>query len=104
MPLTEYSYEFDEGVAIAVTHETDEHGELVSYAAVLLALDEEGEWQTVRVYDNHLDVPHMHRYTRSGGKQPAEKVSANSTQDGYNMALEIIREGHERIIEAWRRS
>jgi hypothetical protein len=44
-----------------------EQGEVISYSVVLLAR-EEGEWRTVRVYDNHLGVPHMHRYTHAGVK------------------------------------
>lgn len=80
-----------------------EHGKVVSYSVVLLAYDG-GEWRTVRVYDNHLGVPHMHRYTRSGGKQDGEKTGEATASDGYNIALQKVRQGFQEMIEGWRRS
>lgn len=61
-----------------------EQGRVISYSVVLLAR-EEGEWRTVRVYDNHLGVPHMHRYTHAGAKQDGEKTNEATASDGYNL-------------------
>jgi hypothetical protein len=47
---------------------------IARYAVVLLVLVD-GVWEEVRLYDNHLDDHHMHRYTRSQGKQPPSRRS-----------------------------
>jgi len=80
-----------------------EQGRVVSYSVVLLAR-EEGEWRTVRVYDNHLGVAHMHRYTHAGVKQDGEKTNEATASDGYNIALQQVRNGFQEMIEGWRRS
>lgn len=80
------------------------NGEAREYSVVLLALDEHGRWATVRVYDNHLGVAHMHRYTREDGKQEAEKIVAATPSDGFNMALQEAERGYREMIEAWQRS
>jgi hypothetical protein len=80
------------------------NGRAESYSVVLLALDEGGKLATVRVYDNQHGVPHMHRYTRAGGKQDPERTSEVTPSDGFNMALEQAERGYREMIEAWRRS
>jgi hypothetical protein len=46
------------------------------YAVTLEAFDN-GQWQTIRSWDNSdaQDEHHMHRHTRAGGKQPATVLS-----------------------------
>lgn len=44
---------------------------IARYSVVLLLLFDD-IWEEVRLFDNHLDDHHMHRYTRSEGKQPPE--------------------------------
>jgi hypothetical protein len=80
------------------------NGDAQEYSVVLLALDERGKWATVRVYDNHLGIAHLHRYTRGGGKQQAEKIIAATPSDEFNMALQEAERGYREMIEAWRRS
>ncbi len=80
------------------------NGKAQTYSVVLLALDEQGKWATVRVYDNHLGAAHMHRYTRKDGKQEAEPAGAVTPSDGFNMALQQAENGYREMIEAWRRS
>jgi len=80
------------------------NGKAETYSVVLLALDERGEWATVRVYDNHLGAAHMHRYTRKGGKQEAEPTGEVTPSNGFNMALQQAEHGYGEMIEAWRRS
>lgn len=80
-----------------------EKGDVGRYSVVLLTR-EEGEWRTVRVYDNHLGVPHMHRYTHAGVKQDGEKTDEATASDGYNIALQQVHDGFQEMIEGWRRS
>jgi hypothetical protein len=91
-------------VAIRVQHVTNERGELVEYAVVLV-VREGGNLRTVRVWDNHLGIPHMHRYTRKEGKQAEERIKGTpSVQDGYDHALGAAHRDFPAIVESWRRS
>lgn len=102
MPQTDFRYLLSQDAEIVVELIT-EQGKISSYSVVLLAR-EEGEWRTVRVYDNHLGVPHMHRYTRGGIKGDGEKAGQASPSDGYNAALEQVRTGFQGMIDGWHRS
>jgi hypothetical protein len=90
----------DEDAEIVVELRT-ESGKTARYSVVLLARDGD-EWRTVRVYDNDLDVPHMHRYSRAGEKCPAEKIVEPTASDGYNMALQRVKDGYRGMIDGWR--
>jgi hypothetical protein len=104
VPTTEYQYDLTLDVAIRVRHATNERGELVEYAVVLV-VREGDDLHTVRVWDNHLGIPHMHRYTRKEGKQPEERITgAPSVQDGYDHGLDAAHRGFPAIVESWRRS
>jgi hypothetical protein len=70
------------------------------YSVVLLALVD-GEWQTVRVYDNHLGSHHMHRYTRSGGKQEPEDFHPGPTNEAIPAAIAHLKAHWEAIIQSW---
>jgi hypothetical protein len=48
----------------------------------VLTVDRDGEDQTVRVYDGAHGVNDLHRYSRSGGKQPAETCHSGTLAKG----------------------
>ncbi len=75
----------------------------VDYAVVLVVRDREIE-HTVRVYDGAHGVNELHRYTRSGGKQPAEVFHGGTLADGMRDAIRQVASGYEAMIESWRRS
>lgn len=102
MPEMHFRYLLAHDAEIVVELIT-EQGQVGRYSVVLLA-NEEGEWRTVRIYDNHLGVPHMHRYTHAGVKQDGEKTDEATASDGYNIALQRVRKGFQEMIEGWRRS
>lgn len=65
---------------------------------------EEGEQiETVRVYDGAHGENELHRYTRQGGKQPAEIFHRGTLGEGMRVAIEAIKRGYQSMIEAWRR-
>jgi len=101
-PRTEYDYPLS-GEAIVYARLDTKDGEAVSYA-VTLVVEERGEPWTVRVYDNAHGAPEMHRYSREGGKQPAEKAPGATPSEGFNMALDLIASSFTEMIEAWRRA
>jgi hypothetical protein len=101
VPQADYRYLLDADAEIVVSMET-ERGEVANYSVVLLALVD-GEWRTVRVYDSHLGTPHMHRYTREGVKRDGEKTGEAMPSDGYNMALERVKNGFREMIDGWKR-
>ena len=57
----------------------------------------------MRVYDNAHGEPEMHRYSREGKKQPAEKAPGATPSEGFNMALDLISSGFTEMIDGWRR-
>jgi len=74
---------------------------IVRYAVVLLVLVDD-VWEEVRLFDNHLDDHHMHRYTRSQGKQPPETFHPGPTNAAIPAAIEHLKANSEAIIESWR--
>lgn len=70
------------------------------YSVVLLAVHG-GSWHTVRVYDNHLGSHHVHRYTRSGGKQGPEAFHAGTTNEAIPAAIAHLKGHWEAIIKSW---
>lgn len=103
MPTTEYQYDLDLDAAIRVSHRTDDRGALADYAVVLVTYEADRA-HTVRVWDCHQGQPHMHRYTRSGGKEPGVPTGATTLQAGYADALDQARRGYREIVDTWRRS
>jgi hypothetical protein len=100
VPTKGYRYQLAEDAELVVELLT-EKGKPTRYSVVLLALDG-NEWRTVRVYDNDHDVPHMHRYSRAGEKCPAEKIVEPTASDGYNMALQRVKDGYRGMIDGWK--
>jgi hypothetical protein len=74
---------------------------LVSYSVLLATQADDGQWHTVRVYDNAHDQHEMHRYTRRGGKQPGVVVHHGSANGAMRDAISSIRHGFEEMITAW---
>jgi hypothetical protein len=71
------------------------------YAVVLLILAG-GRWHEVRLFDNHLGDHHVHRYTRSQGKQPPEAFHPGPVNEAIPAAIEHLKNHWEAIIESWR--
>jgi hypothetical protein len=71
------------------------------YSVVLKALID-GAWQTIRVYDNHRESHHMHRYTRHGGKEPEAPFHEGPTNEAIPAAIAHLKAHWEAIIESWR--
>lgn len=70
------------------------------YSVVLLVLVE-NQWQTVRLYDNHLGTHHMHRYTRSQGRQDSVAFSPGPTNTVIAAAIAHLKAHWEAIVESW---
>ena len=99
MPEADFRYLLADDAELVAELQT-ERGRIVKYSVVLLAREDE-EWRTVRVYDNDLGEPHMHRYTHGGEKKEREKTSCTTANEGYNMALECVRNGFREMIDGW---
>lgn len=89
-------------VEILVEFKT-ERGELTGFT-VLLRVRREGHWHEVRVWDNAHGRNEMHRYTRSGGKQPGVIFDRGSSAVGYRAAYADARANFEEIVDGWERS
>lgn len=75
----------------------------VSYAIVLESL-EDGEWTTVRLWDNAdvVDEHHEHEYTRAGGKQAPAVLEFSSPNEGMAAAIRKAKTGAPEIVRQWR--
>lgn len=76
--------------------------EVTDYA-VVLTLERGGTEQTVRVYDGAHGVNHMHRYTRTRGKRPAETFHDGDLGQGMRAAREDCQRRYPLMIEGWDR-
>ena len=76
--------------------------DVVDYAVTLVAF-ESGRWQTIRVFDGAHGVNEMHRYTRSGGKQPGIVFHDGTLGEGLLAAQLEVKRGWAEMIEGWRR-
>jgi len=77
-------------------------GRPIERYAVVLLIFRGGEWQTVRLFDNHQGGHHMHRYNLKGGKQPAEVVHPGPTNAAIAAAIYHLKTHWEAIVEPWR--
>jgi len=80
-----------------------ERGKVMGYSVVLLVL-REGDWHTVRVYDNAHGANEMHRYTLAECKQAAEPVHAGEPGEAMRATRDEVLAGYEKMLEAWRTS
>jgi hypothetical protein len=73
--------------------------------AVLLEAELDGQWTTVRCWDNadSVDEHHMHRYSKVEGKQPATRFSHGTCNDARKEAIEAAKANYEAVIESWHR-
>ena len=71
---------------------------------MVLVVDEGAGPQTVRVYDGTHGVNEMQRYTRGGGKQPADGFDAGTLREGMRAAMRQIETSYEAMIASWRHS
>ena len=58
----------------------------------------------LRVHDGAHGVNERHRYTRSGGKAPAEIFHGGTLGEGMRAALAEVDAKYEAILESWSRS
>lgn len=75
---------------------------VVAYAVVLV-LERAGERQTVRVYDAAHGRNELHRYTRTGGKQPGEAFHAGTLGEGMRAAIAACVGAYREMIDGWDR-
>lgn len=76
--------------------------EAVDYALVLTA-DLGGRTETIRVYDGNHGCNEMHRHTKELGKRRATIFHRGTLGEGMRAAIEMIKRGHEEMIDGWRR-
>jgi hypothetical protein len=81
---------------------TTDRREIVDYAIVLL-VELDGEFETIRLYDGAHGENELHRYTREGDKQPAEIFDRGTLAQGMRAAIEEIERGYQTMIESWHR-
>lgn len=70
--------------------------------AVILLLETEEGMETVRVYDAAHGHNEMHRYTRSGGKEPGEVFHSGTLGEGMRAAISEVERGYHEMIEGWK--
>jgi hypothetical protein len=85
------------GVAVRVSHA----GRPIERYSVVLLAWEDGAWQTIRVFDNHQGTHHMHRYTRSQGKQAPALFHSGTTNEAIAAAIAHLKDHWEAIIQVW---
>jgi len=74
--------------------------------AITVEVEEDGSWQTARLWDNADDVNehHMHEYTRKEGKQKPVILSFESVNEAMATAFAEAREKTAEIVRQWRDS
>jgi hypothetical protein len=74
--------------------------------AITVEVEENGGWQTVRLWDNADDVNehHMHKYTRREGKQRPVILSFESVNEAMATAFAEARGNTAEIVRQWRES
>jgi hypothetical protein len=81
----------------------DKERDIVTFAVLLQHRDSAG-WSNVVLFDcSHPGKNDRHRYSHDGRKQKAEIFHQGSAAEAFRIALELIREDYERMIEQWQR-
>jgi hypothetical protein len=101
MTRTGYGFDLSSEARLSVSWET-RRGKLRDYEVMLIVREGEAE-HTVRLYDNRHGISHVHRYTRSGGKQAGEEFHSGRPDEAMREAIAQASTGYERMIEGWRR-
>lgn len=72
--------------------------------AVTLEAQVDDEWTTLRSWDNaHEQGHHMHRYTRTDGKQEPVRFSYGTAREAMPQAAAAAARGWEAILDQWGR-
>jgi hypothetical protein len=102
--ITEYIDRLDRmrGVVLLVWFKTSR--DHVTNYALVLAVRDDAQFRTVRVYDGAHGQNEMHRYTKEMGKRPAEIFHRGTLGEGMRTAIEAMRDGYGEMIEGWRRA
>lgn len=90
------------GAMLRVQFTTRRGRDIIDYSVVLL-LDRGKRRETVRVYDGAHGFNEMHRYTRSGGKQPGSPFHGGTLGEGMRAAIAEVERGYLEMIEGWER-
>lgn len=69
--------------------------------AIMLQLQIEGRWQTIRLFDNAHGDHDMHRYT-GPEKQPAERFAEGSANEVAPVAIRYLIDHWEAIARSWK--
>ena len=96
-----YERTFDLALAADVMVRVSQSGRPIERYSVVLLRFADGEWHTVRVYDNHLGSHHMHRYTRGEGKQASEEFHPGPTKQAIPAAIAHLKAHWKAIIQSW---
>jgi len=75
-------------------------GRPIDHYAVMLQVEFDGEWSTVRLIDNHLDHHHMHRYD-GGEKSDPEHFAHGTVNEVIPQAIRYMRDHCQPIIDSW---
>ncbi len=97
-----YEQSVDIGIVDGVVIRFSRSGRPIDRYAVVLLVGVDDAWHEVRLFDNHLGDHHMHRYTRSKGKQPPEMFHSGPTNAAISAAIEHLKAHWEAIIDSWR--
>ncbi len=67
---------------------------------------EDGEWTTVRLWDNAdvVDEHHEHEYTRAGGKKAPAILEFSSSNEAMAAAIKKAKTEAPEIVRQWRES
>lgn len=95
----------DVGPDIRIRYRRSEPPPPVSYA-IMLEVFEDGEWTTVRLWDNAdgVDEHHEHQYTRASGKQPPSVLDFSSPNEAMAAAIKKAKAEAPEIVRQWRES
>lgn len=76
-----------------------------SYAITLESF-EDGEWTTVRLWDNAdaIDEHHEHEHRRSRGKQPPALLDFDSVNEAMAAAIRKAKAEASEIVRQWKES
>jgi hypothetical protein len=98
-----YSYALDRVLDAWIDVEFTTDRRAVTDYAVVLLVEDGGQFETVRVYDGTHGQNELHRYTRRGGKRAAEVFSHDTLGAGMRTAITEIKHGYAEMIESWHR-
>lgn len=69
--------------------------------AIMLLVEREGEWRTVRLFDNAHDPAEHHEHRYVGSEKQAPIVTRGSVNDAMHAAEVKLRRGWFDIVRSW---